>query len=132
MRDATRNMLVGLFMVTGLAVVGALMVMFGEAPDWLGGAELELVIRVDQIGGIDEGTPIYLNGIKVGRVASLYNHCQYTAEAVQTGDGFVCLRRSGACSCRLDSSFPVLILDHFGCETGTETVQLIANLELFG
>ena len=71
MSEARRNVLVGLFMVGGLGALGFLMVMFGEAPSWLGGAEYDLNIEVKEIAGVDEGTPIYLNGINIGRVASL-------------------------------------------------------------
>ena len=71
MSEARRNMLIGLFMVGGLGALGFLMVVFGEAPSWLGGAEWDLKINVKEIAGVDEGTPIYLNGIKIGRVVAL-------------------------------------------------------------
>lgn len=71
MSETRRNMLIGLFMVGGLGALGFLMVIFGEAPSWLGGAEWELMINVKEIAGVDEGTPIYLNGIKIGRVTKL-------------------------------------------------------------
>lgn len=71
MREARQNFLVGLFMVVGLAVLGFLMVLFGEAPSWLGGSEWRLDIIVEEIAGLDEGTPVYMNGIKIGRVQSL-------------------------------------------------------------
>ncbi len=71
MNESRRNFAVGLFMIGGIAVLGYLMVLFGEAPGWLGGAEYELNIEVREISGIDDGTPIYLNGIKVGRVTTL-------------------------------------------------------------
>ncbi len=71
MSEARRDILVGLFMVAALGVLGSLMMMFGEAPSWLGGAEYELRIAVKEIGGIDDGTPVYLNGIKIGRVLAL-------------------------------------------------------------
>ncbi|HRX84746.1 MAG TPA: MlaD family protein [Phycisphaerae bacterium] len=71
MTEMRRNFLVGLFMVVGLGALGYLLVLFGEAPAWLGGAEWTLRIRVNEISGIEEGTPVYLNGIKVGRVTGL-------------------------------------------------------------
>jgi len=71
MRETRRNFMVGLFMVFGLAALGYLLVLFGEAPSWLGGAEWVLKINLREISGIEEGTPIYLNGIKVGRVTEL-------------------------------------------------------------
>ena len=71
MNETRRNFLVGLFMVMGLGALGYLLVLFGEAPSWLGGAEWTLRIRLDDISGIEEGAPIYLNGIKIGRVTDL-------------------------------------------------------------
>jgi len=71
MNESRRNFSVGLFMIGGIAVLGYLMVLFGEAPGWLGNAEYELRIEVKEISGIDDGTPVYLNGIKVGRVTTL-------------------------------------------------------------
>ena len=64
-------MLVGAFMVGGLATLGLLLVMFGEAPEWLGGAEWELKITVDQLRGASQGTPVNLNGVQIGRVDKL-------------------------------------------------------------
>jgi ABC-type transporter Mla subunit MlaD len=58
-------------MILGLGALGFLMLVFGEAPNWLGGAEYELNIQVNEIAGIEDGTPIYLNGIKIGRVSDL-------------------------------------------------------------
>lgn len=71
MNESKRNFMVGLFMIGGIAVLGYLMVIFGEAPGWLGGAEYDVRIEVKEIAGIDDGTPVYLNGIKVGRVTTL-------------------------------------------------------------
>jgi len=72
MTEVRRNTLVGLFMIVGLGVLGSLMVMFGETPSWLGGAEYELGIVVrEKLTGIEDGTPIYLNGIKIGRVSEI-------------------------------------------------------------
>jgi phospholipid/cholesterol/gamma-HCH transport system substrate-binding protein len=71
MGETRRNILVGLFMIFGLGALGFLMLMFGEAPNWLGGAEYELKIYVNGIAGIDDGSPIHLNGIKIGRVTEL-------------------------------------------------------------
>ena len=71
MKETKRNILVGLFMLTGLGVLGALMLLFGERPEWLGGQEYVLEIRVEQLGGAAEGTPVRLNGVEIGRVESL-------------------------------------------------------------
>ncbi len=71
MQEARSNLLVGLFMIAGLGVLGMLMVLFGERPSWLGGAEYELKIMFDKVEGVTEGMPIYLNGVQVGRVGGL-------------------------------------------------------------
>ncbi|MCP4590117.1 MAG: MCE family protein [bacterium] len=71
MTDHRRNVLVGAFMVAGLGALGVLMVLFGEAPEWLGGAEWELDIKVRQLRGASQGTPVNLNGVQIGRVDKL-------------------------------------------------------------
>jgi hypothetical protein len=71
MKEQRRNILVGIFMLAGLGVLGLLMVMFGEAPEWLGGAEWRLRIHVTELRAAPEGTPINLNGVQIGRVGAL-------------------------------------------------------------
>jgi len=72
MKESTRYALFGLFMVLALAALGTLLVMVGETPAWLGGAEWELRIEnVQQLSPISEGTEVFLNGVSVGRVERL-------------------------------------------------------------
>jgi hypothetical protein len=72
MKDSTRNSLVGFFVLASLACLASLMVMFGEKPTWLGGQQWELKISgLREIRGIAEGTPVFLNGVEIGRVARL-------------------------------------------------------------
>jgi ABC-type transporter Mla subunit MlaD len=72
MRESLRNSLIGLFVIGGLCVLGGLMVLFGETPDWLIHNEWELVIRTPgEVRGIGDGTPVYLNGVEIGRVNRL-------------------------------------------------------------
>ncbi len=72
MKESTRYALFGLFMVLALAALGTLLVMVGETPAWLGGAEWELrVENVQQLSPISEGTEVFLNGVSVGRVERL-------------------------------------------------------------
>lgn len=72
MSETGRNTMIGLFMVAGLGALGVLMVIFGETPSWLGGAEYEVRIQIlERATGISEGTPIFMNGIQIGRVADL-------------------------------------------------------------
>ncbi len=68
MQETKRNILVGGFMMSGLAALGALMIIFGEQPGWLGGAEYELQIRFREVSGVTGGMPINLNGVQIGRV----------------------------------------------------------------
>lgn len=71
MSESKRNMLVGAFMLAGLAVLGTLLILFGETPTWLGGAEYELTINFHEVEGVAEGVPVYLNGVPIGRVGRL-------------------------------------------------------------
>jgi ABC-type transporter Mla subunit MlaD len=72
MKEGTRNLLVGLFVILSLIVLGVLMVWFGETPSWLASSEWTLRIAgVQQLSGIDEGCPVYLNGVQIGRVGTL-------------------------------------------------------------
>ncbi len=71
MSEFRRNLLVGFFMLAGLGTAATLMVLFGEHPTWLGGAEYELSVRVNQLSGVQEGTPIHMNGVEVGRVGRI-------------------------------------------------------------
>jgi len=72
MKEGTRNSLVGLFTISSIVALAALMVMFGEAPDWLGKGDWQLTITgVREIRGISPGTAVYLNGVEIGRVNRL-------------------------------------------------------------
>lgn len=72
MTETTRNMWVGFFVIFGLIALGVLMVWFGETPSWLGGNEWTLHITdVPSLRGVREGSPVYLNGVEIGRVFAL-------------------------------------------------------------
>ncbi len=72
MREGTRNLLVGVFLVLAFGALGVLMMLFGEAPSWLGGSEWTLRITdVQKLTGISAGSPIQLNGVEIGRVQGL-------------------------------------------------------------
>lgn len=69
MNETRRNLLVGMFMIVGLGVLATLLVLFGERPSWLGGAEWELTIAFKkEVEGVSGGTQINLSGVQVGRV----------------------------------------------------------------
>ena len=72
MKEGSRNLLVGVFVLSSFAVLGVLMTWFGEAPSWLGGSEWELRITdVAELSGVAEGSPVHLNGVEIGRVKRL-------------------------------------------------------------
>ncbi|MHC4696119.1 MAG: MlaD family protein [Planctomycetota bacterium] len=72
MKEVTRNLLVGLFVVVSLGALSILMVWFGETPSWLRTGEWELRITgVRELGGIGEGSPVNLSGVEIGRVKRL-------------------------------------------------------------
>jgi phospholipid/cholesterol/gamma-HCH transport system substrate-binding protein len=72
MKEATRNFLVGLFVLFFLGALASLMVMLGETPRWLGSGDWELSITgAEDIRGVGEGSPVYLNGVEIGRIARL-------------------------------------------------------------
>jgi len=72
MSEVARNFWVGLFVIAGFTMLAILMAWFGETPSWLGGNEWELnVTHVTNLSGIGEGSPVQLNGVKIGRVKRL-------------------------------------------------------------
>ncbi len=72
MNETTRNLLVGIFVVTAFSALGILMVWFGEAPSWLTTSEWTLRISgVRDLSGVGEGAPVNFNGVGIGRVTGL-------------------------------------------------------------
>lgn len=72
MKESTRNLLVGTFLASSFGALGILMILFGEAPSWLGGGEWDLrITNVANLNGLAEGSPVVLNGVEIGRVKRL-------------------------------------------------------------
>jgi len=72
MKEPTRNLLVGGFVLLSLVVLATLAVWFGETPRWLGGNEWTLKITdVKELAGIGAGSPVTLSGVEIGRVKAL-------------------------------------------------------------
>lgn len=72
MNETRRNILVGLFVVASIAVLSTLMIWFGEAPEWLVSNEWQLrIVGVQDLRGIDEASPVKLNGVEIGRVKEI-------------------------------------------------------------
>ena len=66
----TRDFLVGLFVLAGLAAVGYLSVQLGGLSfDDRGG--LRLVATFDEIGGLSERAPVVISGVRVGQVEGI-------------------------------------------------------------
>lgn len=69
MNEMRRNILVGLFVLGGLAAMGVLIVLFGQDSTWgMSRQAYELNIRFEQATGIRSGTLVTVGGIGVGRV----------------------------------------------------------------
>ncbi|MCH7702945.1 MAG: MCE family protein [Planctomycetes bacterium] len=68
MVETRRNMLVGVFTLGGLLMLVWLLMMFGEMPSWLSRGEYNIQIKVSEVHGISESTPVSFNGVPVGRV----------------------------------------------------------------
>jgi phospholipid/cholesterol/gamma-HCH transport system substrate-binding protein len=72
MKEASRNTLVGLFVIASLAVLGTLMVWFGEVPEFLARNDWTLdIIGVRELRGVGQGSPVFLNGVEIGRVGKV-------------------------------------------------------------
>ncbi|MGD2109463.1 MAG: MlaD family protein [Phycisphaerae bacterium] len=72
MKETTRNLLVGVFVLAAMIVFGVMSVWFGETPSWLRRAEWTLRIKgVEGLSGINEASPVNMNGVQIGRVQSL-------------------------------------------------------------
>ncbi|MEK6677025.1 MAG: MlaD family protein [Planctomycetota bacterium] len=72
MKETTRNMMVGIFVLSSLTILGILMIWFGETPRWIQRGEWPLkIIGINEIRGIEEGSPVSMSGVEIGRVSSL-------------------------------------------------------------
>jgi phospholipid/cholesterol/gamma-HCH transport system substrate-binding protein len=91
MSEQFRNFLIGLFVLAALSALGILMVWFGETPTWLSRSEWTLRITgVYQLRGIGEGSPVYMNGVQIGRVTAIEFQ-----NPEQPGQGVVVVTRIG-------------------------------------
>jgi ABC-type transporter Mla subunit MlaD len=72
MSERRQDVLVGLFVLIGLSALAGLIIWFGEAPEWLGGKTYDVKILFrGALSEVQEGTPLVLRGIPIGRVATL-------------------------------------------------------------
>lgn len=69
MEDVRRNLLVGLFVLLGLAAAATLIILFGRGPTWLiRGSTYPMHVHFEQVAGIRSGTLVTVKGITIGRV----------------------------------------------------------------
>lgn len=69
MEEGRRNLMVGIFVLAGLGALGALIVLFGQAPTWLAmGKTYPLHVHFSEVSGVREGNLVTVKGIEIGRV----------------------------------------------------------------
>lgn len=72
MNEMRRNFWLGLFVLTGLFALGALVVIFGQQATFsVSQAPYALTVRFDSVSGLRPGTMVTIGGLDVGRVQSL-------------------------------------------------------------
>ncbi len=72
MEERRRNVMVGLFVLLGLAALGGLIIMFGQGPTWLMRRDsYPLHVNFAEVSGIKEGTLVTVKGIEIGRVSGV-------------------------------------------------------------
>ncbi len=83
MTEKTRNIIVGITALCGLAGVMFLLLLFGYAPEWLEGG-YEVRVHLDNASGLTQGSRVRLSGIDVGRVTqvNLRDQLQHGVEVV--------------------------------------------------
>jgi len=73
--SSKQNVTVGLFVVVGVALLGVLIVWFGEEPDWLknwtGGATWRMHISFDDLSYVENGTEVRMAIGRVGQVVDV-------------------------------------------------------------
>ncbi len=67
MNEFRRNLMVGIFVLVGLGLLGFMIILFGQAPQYLSKG-YEISIYFPSAGPIQNDDPIYVNGLQVGRV----------------------------------------------------------------
>jgi len=70
MQDRTRNIVVGMTVLFGLAGLAVLLFLFGKVPEWIRPSYI-IHIQFDHAGGLNSVSRVKYNGIDVGRVVEL-------------------------------------------------------------
>jgi len=84
-RSSTRDFIVGLFVLAGLAAVAYLSLGVGGV-SYSGPKGLLLVAKFDEIGGLKKRAPVVISGVKVGEIADIALADDYRAKVTLTLD----------------------------------------------
>jgi phospholipid/cholesterol/gamma-HCH transport system substrate-binding protein len=68
MNEYRRNVSVGLFILFGLLGVAALIILYGELPEFLQADTYRVTLRFSSLTGVQVGTPVNMRGLRVGKV----------------------------------------------------------------
>ncbi len=71
MTERTRNFLIGLTVLVGLVVLGAMIVIFRELPAFLRFGYYDVSVRFPDAAGVTPGVDVLMAGKRVGRVSSV-------------------------------------------------------------
>jgi len=69
-RNPTRDLIVGLFVLLGLATLGYLSLQVGGI-EWNAGEKIRLIATFDDVGGLSYRAPIRVAGVKIGQVSGI-------------------------------------------------------------
>jgi len=69
-RNPTRDLIVGLFVLLGLAALGYLSLQVGGI-EWNAGEKIRLIATFDDVGGLSSRAPIRVAGVKIGQVSGI-------------------------------------------------------------
>lgn len=96
MDEGRRNLLVGLFVLLGIAAFGTLIVLFGRAPTWLAsGSTYPLHVRFSEVAGIREGNLVTVKGMEIGRVDAVDLHVGDATPPTAEGAAVLVAQESG-------------------------------------
>lgn len=84
-RSPTRDLIVGLFVLVGLAAIAYLSLSIGGV-SYSGPKGFLLIAKFDEIGGLKVRAPVVISGVKVGEVANIALNDDYRAKVTFTLD----------------------------------------------
>lgn len=97
-RLALRDLVVGIFVLLGLAAIGYLSFQLGGA-SYAGPGGLTLHAYFDEIGGLSDRAPVVIGGVKVGQVVKVVlDHDDYRAKVTMNLDRALTLPEDSSAS----------------------------------